>query len=294
MKKLLSSTLLLLGTILGALAAAEGQKPWIYASFEELSGAEPPPALFEALGVFEADTILDEPVIANLRDAGFTEAKVPRYPVTAETLDVGDGSALLGRVLDEEVPSAEGTEGEGLAAGTFLDEAALEPLLATGVQRVSVRVPKQWSFGRWGASAWFIGALLMMLAAVFLNRTSDDAPTAGGAGAKGEAYDDLKGLLGDVRDGASAAIERVESLSPEAASEELEGLGEGVLTLVEQRQVLAKSLGVGPYAEFMGQFSAAERDLNRAWSAAVDGYPQESRESLTRAAAGFAAAHERL
>jgi hypothetical protein len=213
-----------------------------------------------------------------------------RYSVTSETVSVGDGETIRGRVLDVEVA---GDGPDRLPAGTFLDELALERLLGMNVSEVTLRVPKQWSLGRWGAAPWFAAAVAMMLVAVFLNRAGW-AGEAGVAPGESSAYAELKGLLSDVSRGTAALVERIDQLSPEGGAAEIETFGEGVLTLVEQRQVLAQALGVGPYAEFMGQFSAAERDLNRAWSAAVDGYPVEARECLARAAGGFAAAGERL
>lgn len=44
----------------------------------------------------------------------------------------------------------------------------------------------------------------------------------------------------------------------------------------------------------MSDFAAGERYLNRVWSASADGYGQEARCYLQRAAARFHAARERL
>jgi hypothetical protein len=63
MKKTLSSLLLLVGTILGAMAAAEGQKPWIAAPLEGLAESAESTRLYEAVGVFGADT----PITAEVR-----------------------------------------------------------------------------------------------------------------------------------------------------------------------------------------------------------------------------------
>ena len=40
------------------------------------------------------------------------------------------------------------------------------------------------------------------------------------------------------------------------------------------------ALGYGPYARIISTFSRAERMLNRCWSASVDGYEEESFDSL--------------
>ncbi len=45
---------------------------------------------------------------------------------------------------------------------------------------------------------------------------------------------------------------------------------------VDARPRLVAKLGLGGYAELMDRFAAAERQLNRAWSAAADGYFDEA------------------
>jgi len=49
------------------------------------------------------------------------------------------------------------------------------------------------------------------------------------------------------------------------------------------RQALVKRFGMNTYADVMTEFASAERFLNRAWSAAADGYVDEVRSSLNRA-----------
>lgn len=53
--------------------------------------------------------------------------------------------------------------------------------------------------------------------------------------------------------------------------------------IIDARQTLIGRLKLGGYAEFMGRFSALERQLNRAWSAAADGVLHESTVSLEAA-----------
>ena len=49
------------------------------------------------------------------------------------------------------------------------------------------------------------------------------------------------------------------------------------------RQALVKRFGMTIYADVMTEFASAERFLNRAWSAAADGYVDEVEDCLDRA-----------
>jgi hypothetical protein len=53
---------------------------------------------------------------------------------------------------------------------------------------------------------------------------------------------------------------------------------------VEARPLLVARLGLGGYAELMDRYAAAERQINRAWSAAADGVPEEAVSCLDQAA----------
>jgi hypothetical protein len=53
-----------------------------------------------------------------------------------------------------------------------------------------------------------------------------------------------------------------------------------MIAFVEARPVLIARLGLGGYAELMDRYAAAERQLNRAWSAAADGVYEEAVQAL--------------
>jgi hypothetical protein len=53
-----------------------------------------------------------------------------------------------------------------------------------------------------------------------------------------------------------------------------------MVAFVEARPVLIARLGLGGYAELMDRYAAAERQLNRAWSAAADGVYEEAVQAL--------------
>jgi len=53
---------------------------------------------------------------------------------------------------------------------------------------------------------------------------------------------------------------------------------------VDARPMLIGKMGLGKYAELMDRFAAAERQINRSWSIAADGFYEESAECLENAA----------
>lgn len=62
----------------------------------------------------------------------------------------------------------------------------------------------------------------------------------------------------------------------------------------EARYSLVDLYGLAAFAEVMGAFAAAERYLNRVWSASADGYLDEARTYLERALAQFREAAREL
>lgn len=63
---------------------------------------------------------------------------------------------------------------------------------------------------------------------------------------------------------------------------------------IDARPRLVNRMGLGRYAGLMDSFAAGERQINRAWSTAADGFYEESLGSLTAAAALLAEAREML
>jgi hypothetical protein len=58
---------------------------------------------------------------------------------------------------------------------------------------------------------------------------------------------------------------------------------EPLADFADARQALVKRFGLAVYADVMTEFAAAERYVNRSWSAAADGYVDEVASSLKRA-----------
>lgn len=57
-----------------------------------------------------------------------------------------------------------------------------------------------------------------------------------------------------------------------------------IVAFIDARPLLVNRFGLGGYAELMDRFAAAERQINRAWSAAADGVYHEAANSLDTAA----------
>lgn len=71
-------------------------------------------------------------------------------------------------------------------------------------------------------------------------------------------------------------------------------LAEPINDFVEARHTLAHSYGRQAFAQIMTDFSLAERNINRAWSASVDGYIDEVWSSFQRAEERFQAVARQL
>jgi hypothetical protein len=65
-------------------------------------------------------------------------------------------------------------------------------------------------------------------------------------------------------------------------------------TFVEARRSIAHYYGLQAYADVMSPYAAGERHINRVWSASADGYVDEVREYLQKAAEQFAEALDTL
>jgi hypothetical protein len=176
-------------------------------------------------------------------------------------------------------------------SGAFLDADLVDRLAAAGVTDVDVRIVKGFRVRHWEERYVYLAALVAMVLGVVLKR-----PRAA-AGVDGAAADG--GALGasDVRARVAALARkleelaaRVDGLAPDGIHAALDPLlADDVYTIVESRDAVAARLGAAGFVAVFGPFAAAERQMNRAWSAAVDGNVAEARECVHRAAEGMRA-----
>ncbi len=71
-------------------------------------------------------------------------------------------------------------------------------------------------------------------------------------------------------------------------------LAEDLGRFADLRETLIAQFGLDHYARIMTEFALAERTVNRIWSASADGYVDEVRVCLKRAASHLTAARRRL
>jgi hypothetical protein len=110
------------------------------------------------------------------------------------------------------------------------------------------------------------------------NRQALEAAMAPG----GEIVDSPETLLRSAREELAVLREDVRTMSSD--HERLKGILHRIGRLqldrldafVAARPALIARLGMGGYAQLMDRFAAAERQINRAWSAAADGVLEES------------------
>jgi hypothetical protein len=186
-------------------------------------------------------------------------------------------------------------------AGAKLSPELLARLRASEQRRVRV---SEFSFARWGE--WWLFALgcAGMLGGAMLIRRADARElaavgatrpeTGGGGGGGADAY--LRSLRTEVeqlRRDVSAAHDptRRNELIVERAERII---SERVPPFLDARPQLVARLGLAGYAQLMDRFAAGERQLNRAWSAAADGYEEEAVACLNNASALLEEAEQRM
>ncbi|MBL8964561.1 MAG: hypothetical protein KF787_09220 [Phycisphaeraceae bacterium] len=225
---------------------------------------------------------------------GCATAYVPR-------LSLGD-EALIGLTLNSPAgASAESADDGRLVPlalkDTVLTAEVLASLRDAGVTRVRV---KEFAFARW--SEWWlfaIGSAGLAIGAGMVRRAGR-AALADSAGAMNPTSSGPDALLDDARTRVAALRDRLAQLPPGESRLRavIDTLGQvqrtSLADFVAARPVLLARLGMGGFARLMDSFSAAERQVNRAWSAAADGVEHEAMTCVARAADLLDRAGERL
>jgi hypothetical protein len=225
-------------------------------------------------------------------------AIVAAVPAYSPKLSLPD-SHLVGKTLNAPagaVKAPDGSLNPISTKGTVLTAELLSKLRAAGVERVKV---KEFSFGNWSERWYFLLGCAGLFAGAMLARAAKAqqlARVASGPDAPEPPEDVLKGIVTEVRvlrndlprmpDSTrrlDAIIDRIGKLSAES-----------VPAFVAGRALLISRMGLGGYAQLMDRFAAGERQLNRAWSAAADGYEEEAVECLETAAAVLEEAEQRI
>jgi hypothetical protein len=279
--KLLGYLLMTIALCTGCIAATTAYVPKLTLADEKLLGQR----MADPAGIL-TDPATGEPVI--------TDATTNR-PVAL--FDPSEGLRRVPGPDDEtDAPFVVDT---GYADETILNEedrlATITPellgaLRAGGVRRVHV---KGFSFERWDfmtGSGLFAVSIVGLIAGAMLVKTAVRKEIAASVAATDAAPEESpEGAMRSIRVGLERLLDELETEPTPAGRLDLIVEQAGVLqrehaaAVPEGRSQLIGRLGLAGYAGFMDRFSAFERQLNRAWSAAADGALPESEQALADA-----------
>lgn len=199
-----------------------------------------------------------------------------------------DGSPRLAELL-RDVKAKDG--GVVVKADAPLNPPTLAVIRAAGAGRVIIKHPAGAAgvlVGNWTGKWVFLLAMGGLVTGALLIRSSARKAVEQTQGVHTSAR--AEDLALKMRDEVGALRAKVPGLPDDAARLQaiIEQLGEVQAVLVpafvETRATVVAQRGVGGFARVMDLFAAAERKINRAWSAAADGVLHESLTALDQAA----------
>ena len=202
------------------------------------------------------------------------------------SLDASD-EQILGLTLADpagSVPQPDGKSKPIAEKDAEVTAELLDALRAAGVANVRV---KEFSLGRWRGKTYFLLSLVGLALGAWLTRRAG-RPAAAGRTDRAPA-DPPDRILATIRDTVDALRSQLPDLPDRAARLEavVETVGQlqkaEMAAFVDARPQLTRSLGLAGYAALMDSYAAAERQLNRAWSAAVDTALEEAVSCLDEA-----------
>ncbi|MEM7227624.1 MAG: hypothetical protein AAF432_02305 [Planctomycetota bacterium] len=175
----------------------------------------------------------------------------------------------------------------------------VEVLRAAGVERVRV---KEFSFENWDYKFVFIISAIGLILGAMMLRVDARKHIAAQTAAMGEGGTSKspKQLLNEAHDRVKLLLEKVRTESNDELQStmiiaELDDIRHEYFDpFVEARPVLIGSYGISGFAQIMDRFAGAERQLNRAWSAAADLALHESLPCLEEGIRRLEIAVERL
>jgi hypothetical protein len=163
----------------------------------------------------------------------------------------------------------------GLGIGLAGYSAARPIHVATQSERIS-----QWLSQ--SGLLFFVGIALIVVAAVMMRRSA--AALVQGTGEQ-QAGDPAE-MLAALKAGADSVLVGLQSDAPQTQvlCDQIDALRDGPIQgLVECKEAMVAGHGMLAFAQFISAVSAGERNLNRAWSTLVDGYPAEALKAAERA-----------
>jgi hypothetical protein len=137
----------------------------------------------------------------------------------------------------------------------------------------------------WQTIPWavYAGSMAVGIVGVVLLRASAKAEVRHTERVEGE-FDTLTSNLAVLRSNVAELRGQLEQINPhDIVSYIDENCVEPFGAFADARNALVQRFGLNGFADVMTQFASAERFVNRAWSAAADGYVNEASDSLQRA-----------
>lgn len=223
---------------------------------------------------------------------------------------VGSLAAASLRVVPVDAPDVVGLR----PADEIIDPRTGETLLPAGgtidaplaarIREAGIRYIRsdRFAWAHWPGRWWFVLGLVLGLAGVVSRREAarvaarlaraalTDDPTGRSAGIFA-----LRDYLADAAARARQAASDAQNLTAPQIHAAIDPILAGpCYHFAANRTTLIDTLGMSGFAEVMSAFADGERHLNRAWSAAVDGYPDEARSVLSLAADELEQALRRL
>lgn len=182
------------------------------------------------------------------------------------------------------------TAGESISAEQVEQMRTMDDTGAPTARFVKVQ---EFSVMRWPFAWLFALSALGLFAGAMLVRTATKKELADSAlspGVEGEHKEgDPAYALAQTRIACEELIRDLPSMGTEKQQLDaiVDRLGDAqknhLAAFVDARPRLIAKLGMGGYAELMDRFAAAERQINRSWSAAADGYHAEAMRCLHNA-----------
>jgi hypothetical protein len=202
-------------------------------------------------------------------------------------------SVLVGKTINGPAGYVAGPGGQGEPFARAGTEITAELLAALRTQKSAEGTPvkripiKEFTLATWNEKWLFFGAVAGLVVAAVLTRVarSKGAAAEAPAGAAGSPEAtlarmreivailqvDLPKMQGDKQRN-SAVLERVGLIQRELVG-----------AFADARPQIQRRLGIAGYAQVMDRFAAAERQLNRAWSAAADDVYEEAEKCIVSA-----------